>query len=1345
MSLQTYVLENDEWVARTVSADELMRDNITPHRKTGRQSFSKPPTCGLLTRTVVESPVIRWVLPVQLRSSRYNDVALIGDNCVQICELGRDRQLHDVVRKRDFGSRIRNAVVMGSPQYSRKASETNEDTMHVKAEDGDPEMVDMGTTLPGLRDVNTKLPPQILVLVLERGDLVFLFLQQGPANSWIFFTSTHGIPAQRLICPGFHMAIDPSSNFLVVACSDSLFIMFQLHSMEDLQAQYFLKQPFQPIKNKAARSVRGIIHKIEFLHPTHGNEIQVIMMVILVQPEISRLAIYEWDSRLDIPETFMDEQFGYRLDNDYRMPLLVVPLKVRNAFLVITERITATCSNILGGSPVFVQFELVNREDTSLHHGTREPLWTAWTRPIRHPPYHDSKDVIYLAREDGFINFLECGDEFEIETSVSMGSVDCNIDTAFASLFHPFGDILVTGGDSGPGAVWNVQARQSPQRIGSIPNWSPIVDFAMTNYARGAIEENNEDTNASSLASNGNIVPLQQEKIFACSGRGMSGAITEFRYGVQARIGLDLTYSSNIRQCWAISDFGGVTEDGFFLILALPNESAVLHLTRDLAEASEKDHEAIPYDLSSTTLTVREADGGVVQITTNYITIATPTGCSQSLISDVIRDHTSIVAYGTVRSNVVALAVYSGSKFSIALLSIVGLELSLRKVFDIEGEVTCLAIEDFADSLVVLAGIRQGGHSILAIYPTEIDRQDSVAPILLKLCPTITNLGASTNTMNSIGNNMFGAFTSIVSLGERSGKAVVVIGTRDGDVLTIQLDQSQPENHDIHRDRLGVSPSHVYSGSIVGDANSVLVCTDADLTIMTTYVTDRQGGHFEEINRVWPTDGDRPSISSPPINSVASLSEQLPEYGKSTMVMIAGPRIMVTELQSRPKLVPRYFPVHGTPIKVLYSKRLEALVTVVSKDGLPSLHFLDPLTGHDLSRPLEREKLNEGYSYYGADYITGLGNPDTRATSLTTWSYRAGNIHGDWIVLAMHRKDNEGLLLIISADLEDVSNRPDAPRRIRFWTKFDRKIRDGPIWSVATDEHGVFLCVGNCIQYHIIEQNKFRVVRQHELPSPASWMQVVNGRLHALTKKHSLVVLDYQSEPLGESGQMIRLHTDDTCRSGLHSIEVRTPLSAITMLSDPMCGVHGLWAPSENERPLSLIFQAELQGSIRKFAQGYTRASWNSSKKRARYGCLQNSPPGSDIIGLTIDGSLQHFALLGEDAWRFLRFVQNLAMVSLAICPHTSSDPVTDGLDPEPKANPKVNMQVDGDILQRCLEKGALEELVSEPQHIQRFQELLEPLDEDKYLSPSQQGPNPNTAYYELGYSILKYYLSSVL
>ena len=43
-----------------------------------KQRLLKPPQCGILTRTVVESHLVNSILPVRLRSPRHNDVAFIG-------------------------------------------------------------------------------------------------------------------------------------------------------------------------------------------------------------------------------------------------------------------------------------------------------------------------------------------------------------------------------------------------------------------------------------------------------------------------------------------------------------------------------------------------------------------------------------------------------------------------------------------------------------------------------------------------------------------------------------------------------------------------------------------------------------------------------------------------------------------------------------------------------------------------------------------------------------------------------------------------------------------------------------------------------------------------------------------------------------------------------------------------------------------------------------------------------------------------------------------------------------------------------------------------------------------
>ena len=78
MSVQTSVLENGQWVTRTLTAEELLQKDDSPRRGMGTRPPSSPPTCGLLTRTVVDSPVILWALPIKIRPSNQNDIALIG-------------------------------------------------------------------------------------------------------------------------------------------------------------------------------------------------------------------------------------------------------------------------------------------------------------------------------------------------------------------------------------------------------------------------------------------------------------------------------------------------------------------------------------------------------------------------------------------------------------------------------------------------------------------------------------------------------------------------------------------------------------------------------------------------------------------------------------------------------------------------------------------------------------------------------------------------------------------------------------------------------------------------------------------------------------------------------------------------------------------------------------------------------------------------------------------------------------------------------------------------------------------------------------------------------------------
>ncbi|KOS21443.1 hypothetical protein ESCO_005245 [Escovopsis weberi] len=78
MAFQTSILRDGEWVTETVNLQAALKASATT--KAASDPLAEPPICGILSQTIAESPVVRWVLPVRLRSREHNDIAFIGDN-----------------------------------------------------------------------------------------------------------------------------------------------------------------------------------------------------------------------------------------------------------------------------------------------------------------------------------------------------------------------------------------------------------------------------------------------------------------------------------------------------------------------------------------------------------------------------------------------------------------------------------------------------------------------------------------------------------------------------------------------------------------------------------------------------------------------------------------------------------------------------------------------------------------------------------------------------------------------------------------------------------------------------------------------------------------------------------------------------------------------------------------------------------------------------------------------------------------------------------------------------------------------------------------------------------------
>lgn len=150
---------------------------------------------GLLTQTVLSSPVVQWILPARIRSRHHNDVVFVGQRRVQVKEASDQGFLDDITEKNDFDYQI-----VGAKVINVNTELPWESQLRNTVSDGQVKEAPFTTQ---------DLPSQMLVLSLEMRELQFLYYSISGDNKFVTFRRPLPVDVDLAERFGKHLAVDP--------------------------------------------------------------------------------------------------------------------------------------------------------------------------------------------------------------------------------------------------------------------------------------------------------------------------------------------------------------------------------------------------------------------------------------------------------------------------------------------------------------------------------------------------------------------------------------------------------------------------------------------------------------------------------------------------------------------------------------------------------------------------------------------------------------------------------------------------------------------------------------------------------------------------------------------------------------------------------------------------------------------------------------------------------------------------------------------------------------------------------------------------------------------------------
>jgi hypothetical protein len=293
-------LIDGEWVSRPLDPYQIMADarqDDVEMRDATPKPASQVPEYGILSQTVIETPLNKLILSANIRHKHLTDVVVIGEDHIHLKEIRDYGQIRHVASKTDFdGGRIITAKVFGDPRevFATKGASLPLPQSYMKH----------GATRSTMGVTQDVLPPEVVILTLSNRSLMFLWAQHNAMGTTTFVQKTIRLPAgsSRFDRLGTFLAIDPKRRAIAVAAHEGRFILYKTKPMERWRRESRMTNEITaPIEDERIISIQGQIMHMDFLSSGGAqDDYHVVLLFVVVLEGRTRLTCFDWDCRQDL-------------------------------------------------------------------------------------------------------------------------------------------------------------------------------------------------------------------------------------------------------------------------------------------------------------------------------------------------------------------------------------------------------------------------------------------------------------------------------------------------------------------------------------------------------------------------------------------------------------------------------------------------------------------------------------------------------------------------------------------------------------------------------------------------------------------------------------------------------------------------------------------------------------------------------------------------------------------------------------------------------------------------------------------------------------------------------------